>query len=307
MDRGARGPAEPEEADGDEEGADERGLEADFGPEATVVAELRFDVAVVVVEEGEHDGAGADEDAEEGEAFGAEGEAVGVDEDEGEALEPEVEEAVDEGEVEVEEEADGFGEGKGEGPDEYHHADFFARHPFCFDFRLAFHPRVVRQRSDPDSPSVEDVAAARLRQEEEQENEAKPRQPHQLPNRPLPPLVLRRESPNQRTNSRPEHGRDAPHANTVGLFPRLVDIGDGGAAGRERGTADQACEEAEREEHAAVGGVDDGELEEDEGEEGADVDGVAADVRDFGHGCLRGKKDDQHGPRIGCSLAKRAG
>ena len=118
-------PAEPEEADGDEEGADEGGLEADFGAEEAPLVELRFDVSVVVEEEGDHDDEGAQEDAEEGQAFGPEGEVVDFDEDDGEALEPEVEESVDEGQVEVQEEADGLREREGERPDENHHRDLF--------------------------------------------------------------------------------------------------------------------------------------------------------------------------------------
>ena len=69
VDRRARRPAEPEEADGDEEGADEGGLEADFGLDAALGVELRFDVAVVVDEEGDEDDEDADEDAEEGETL----------------------------------------------------------------------------------------------------------------------------------------------------------------------------------------------------------------------------------------------
>ena len=72
VDGGTRGPAEPEQADGDQEGADEGRLEADFGAEETLVVELRFDVFVVVEEEGDHDDKRSEEDAEEGEAFGPE-------------------------------------------------------------------------------------------------------------------------------------------------------------------------------------------------------------------------------------------
>ena len=67
------------------------------------------------------------------------------------------------------------------------------------------------------------------------------------------------------------------------MFLRLIDIGDCGAAGGEHGTADEASDEAEGEEHTGVGGVDDGKLKEDKGEEGADIDRVAAYIRDLGH------------------------
>ena len=55
MDGGARRPAEPEEADGDQEGADEGGLETDFGAKQTLIVELRFNVSVFLNEEGDHD------------------------------------------------------------------------------------------------------------------------------------------------------------------------------------------------------------------------------------------------------------
>ena len=51
MDGGAGAPAEPEEADGDEEGADHGGREALFGFELAASVELGFDVFVEVVEE----------------------------------------------------------------------------------------------------------------------------------------------------------------------------------------------------------------------------------------------------------------
>ena len=126
VDRGAGGPPEPEEADGDEEGADEGGLEAEFGAEEPLLVELRFDVFVVVEEEGDHDDEGSDEDAEEGETLGSEREIVYPDEDYREAFEPEVEQSVDERRIEVQEEADGLCESEGEGPDEDHQPNLFS-------------------------------------------------------------------------------------------------------------------------------------------------------------------------------------
>lgn len=133
----ARRPPEPEQADGDAEGADESRGEAVLGFEVAGGVEEGFHVLVDVPEEGRHDGEGAEEDAEEGEAGGARGEMVDGDEDEGEGFEPEVEESLDEGDVEVEEEDDGFGEGEGEGADEGHLDDFAAGHAFGFELWLA--------------------------------------------------------------------------------------------------------------------------------------------------------------------------
>ena len=53
------GPAEPEEADGDAEGADEGGGEAFFGLEFAGGVELGFDYFVEVEEEGGDDEDGA--------------------------------------------------------------------------------------------------------------------------------------------------------------------------------------------------------------------------------------------------------
>ena len=95
------GPAEPEEADGDAEGADEGGWEALFGLDFAGGVELGFDDFVEVEEEGGDDEDGANEDTDEGETFLAEVEAVDVYEYNGEGFEPDVEEAVDEGYIKI--------------------------------------------------------------------------------------------------------------------------------------------------------------------------------------------------------------
>lgn len=128
----ARRPAEPEEADGDAEGADEGRREAVLWFDLAFGIEFRFHVLVDVPEKRTHGQKGAYEDAEEGEALLLEGELVDTDEDDGEGFEPEVEERVDEGDVEVQEETDGFGEAKGKGADEGHFDDFVSGHAFGF-------------------------------------------------------------------------------------------------------------------------------------------------------------------------------
>lgn len=59
----ARRPPEPEQADGDAEGADEGRGEAVLGFEVAGGVEEGFHVLVDVPEEGRHDGEGAEEDA----------------------------------------------------------------------------------------------------------------------------------------------------------------------------------------------------------------------------------------------------
>ena len=115
---------------------------------------------------------------------------VDADEDDGETFEPEVEQAVDERQVEVEEEADGLGEGERKWSNEDHQPDLFTRHPLGLKLRLALELGIIRQRPDSHRPSIEDITPTCLREEEEQEDEAKTRQPHQLPYRPLPPFIL---------------------------------------------------------------------------------------------------------------------
>lgn len=158
MNRRARRPAEPEQADGDEERADHGGLQTNLGPEFAVLVELGLDELVAVVEKGNHDDEGTDEDAEEGEPFEALGEVIDLAKDDGEGLEPEVEETVGERDVEVEYEADGFFQGKGEGPDEDHEQDFLRGHALGFEFWLAFDINITGSLANVKSSAVDDVA-----------------------------------------------------------------------------------------------------------------------------------------------------
>lgn len=92
MDVRTRGPAEPEEADGDTECANEGGRETEFGFEFSVGVELGFGEFVEVPEERGDDEEGADEDSEVGDAGDAEGETVDAfgGEDYGEGFEPDL-------------------------------------------------------------------------------------------------------------------------------------------------------------------------------------------------------------------------
>ena len=84
MDAGARGPAEPEKADGDAEGADERGRETFLGLEFAVFVELGFDYPVEVIKEWWDDEDGAEEDAYECQTFFGQVEFINAFEDDGE-------------------------------------------------------------------------------------------------------------------------------------------------------------------------------------------------------------------------------
>ena len=108
MDRRARRPAEPEEANGQEEGAEHRGLQTDLGSEFAVLIEFGLNEFVAVVEKWWDNDKGTEEDAKEGEALETLGEMVDLAEDNGERLEPKVEQTVNEGDVEIKCEANGF-------------------------------------------------------------------------------------------------------------------------------------------------------------------------------------------------------
>ncbi|MCJ1286760.1 hypothetical protein MMC26_006106 [Xylographa opegraphella] len=140
---------------------------ADLGAKSTLLVELRLDVLVVVIEEGDHREERSDENSDESETFRSEREMVNVEERYRKTLEPEVQQAIDQRQIEVDEEADRLGEGERERPDEYHFPNLFARHSLHLELWLALQLRIVRQPPDPNCPSIENVTAARLWQKEE--------------------------------------------------------------------------------------------------------------------------------------------
>ena len=300
---GAAGaPAEPEEADGEAEAADEGGREAELGLELTVGVEAGLEEAVQEVEEGRERDEGAGEDADVREAERAEREVVVADEDDREGLEPQVDEGVEQRDVQVEGEDDGLEEGEREGPHQDHHRDLPPRHALGFELRLGLERRRVGfagpHLAQAHRAAVEDVGGGRLGEQEEDEDEAEAREPHELPDRPLPPFGLGREAADQRSEHGSEHGGDAPDGDAVGAFGGGVHVADGGAAGGQHGRAEEPGQEAEGKQHAEVFGVNDGGLETDEDDEGPDVDGVAADEGHFAqwrpdHG-TQAVADDKH-------------
>ena len=212
---------------------------------------------------------------------------VNVEKHDREALKPEIQQSIDQRQVKVDEETDRFGEREGERADEHHHRNLFSGHSLRLNLWLALQPRIVCQRPDPHCPSVKNVATACLRQTEEQEEEAKCGQPHQFPNRPPPVQTFYRKASNEGAEGRPTNSRHPPDTDAIGLFLRLVYICNSGAAGGEHGAADEASDEAECEQHTAVGGIDDRQLKENEGEQGTNINRISTDVRYLGHRCLQ--------------------
>lgn len=122
---GPRGPGEDEEADGRQEGPDERGHEAVFLRAEPVRHDVGDEVEVEVRDVGQHAEPAGDEDAGEEDADDAEGEVVVDGVDEREDLEEGVVDSVDQGRVQVHEGDgrvfDGDFDGLDEGGDEHSH------------------------------------------------------------------------------------------------------------------------------------------------------------------------------------------
>ena len=163
VDRGARRPPEPEEADRYQKGAEEGGREAQLRPDVAGLVELRLCVGVRVPEEGAHDDEGSDEDAEEGEALAAKIETVDAAKDDGERFEPAVHQGIDQRYVHVEGEADGLAEAQGERSDKSHHDGFLARHAFGVELGLTFQLVVAGKLAKAAGPAIKNVCRARLR------------------------------------------------------------------------------------------------------------------------------------------------
>lgn len=135
---------------------------------------------------------------------------------------------------------------------------------------------------DPLRSSGKNVRCIRLGQEEEQHHPRKRRHPDQRPHGPRPPIGHCCKPANGRTKHRRRNGEDAPDDDHVVAHLRTPDIAHGRGTGSEGRRADEAGQEAEGEDAADVGGVDDAKVQPDEGEEGGDVDWTAADGRELG-------------------------
>lgn len=90
MDGDSRGPAEPKKTYGDAEGADEGGLEPQFGLDVAILVEFRFHVFIHVPEEGRDCEKGTEQYAKESETLRPLGKSVDADKDNREAFEPQI-------------------------------------------------------------------------------------------------------------------------------------------------------------------------------------------------------------------------
>jgi len=179
-----------------------------------------------------------------------------------------------------------------DGADETHHDEFVARHAVRHEHRLAGEFLITGELPQAQGPTDEDVVRARLRQEEEEKQEAEGGQPHELPDWPRPGCgdvalkrsVLHCEAPDQRTECGTADRGDAPDAHRVRSLAGGIEIRHRRSARRENRTTEEPSEEAESEQHSEVTCQSRGHLERNEDDEGAQVDGVAADVGDLAHG-----------------------
>lgn len=106
-------------------------------------------------------------------------------------------------------------------------------------------------------------------------------EPAQDPDGPRPALRLRGEAADEWAEHRAAHCRQAPQADDDRPIARGPHVDERRAAGGERGRADEAGEEAQRDERAEVLAERGGDLQQDEDEERDDVDGRAPDLRDL--------------------------
>ena len=162
VDRAPRGPAEPEQADRDEERAEKCRRQSQFGPDVTIFVELWLDVLVCIPKERGHDDESPDEDAEECEALDAEVEAVDSDEDDREGLEPAVQQGIYQRQIKVEGEADWLGEAEGEWSNKCHHEGFVGRHTLGVELWLTFQLVVAGELTQAAGAAVENVCGAGL-------------------------------------------------------------------------------------------------------------------------------------------------
>ena len=229
-----RAPAEPEQTDGDAEGSHAASVQALLRLDLTILVELRFEVFVHVPEVRRDDDQGSDEDAEIGDTFETEREVVDFDKDDDEGLEPDVEDAVDEGNVQVEQEDHWLGEVERERSDEGHHDDVFAGHVLGHEFGLADQLIVAGDLAETLGATDEDVVRAGFGEEEEEEDQTEPAEPHQLPDGPCPG---RSEATSERCRSnskscdkwakcRSTDSCDTPYRHGVGTLRWAVHVGE---------------------------------------------------------------------------------
>ena len=246
-------PSEPEETYGDEQRADDGDGHAFLWLELTLVVILGFLYVIQVREEGGHDDERADEEAEERQAEELLAPVVDTEKDNGEGLEPDVEEGVDEADVDVEREHDRLLKVERKGAHEDVDGKVARGHGSRGNLGGGHDRGVARGLAQTARAAVEDVRCGGLGEEEEEQDERRAREPHQLPDRPAPALEARREAPEQRAQARRRRGEDSPDRHPVRALLGGVQVRDGRAARGEDRRAEESREEAEGHQHAVVG------------------------------------------------------
>lgn len=93
------------------------------------------------------------------------------------------------------------------------------------------------------------------------------------------------KAPDQRAHDGATDGCDSPDADGIGPVLRCKHITQASSTGGKYGTSDESRNEAECEQHAKVDGQRSWYLQNDEDDQSPDVDGIAANLRYFTHGC----------------------
>jgi len=198
----ARCPSKPEQTYRDEQSADDGDGHAFLWLQLSLVVILGLLDVIQVREERGHDDECANEQSEERQADELLAPVVDTEKHDGEGLEPDVQERIDEACVDVEREHDRLLEVERKGANEDVDGDIAPGHGSSRNLRAGHDRRVARGLAQAARTAVEDVGGRCLGEEEEEQDERRAREPHQLPDRPAPALEVRREAPEQRAQAR---------------------------------------------------------------------------------------------------------
>lgn len=228
---------------------------------STIFGEAGLDVVVVVVPVRRNTNQTADTDAEVAQSSNSETESVDLLKGDGDRLQPAVEYSVDEGNVQVEGKNNGLGQGEGERLDQSHLSHVGTRHVFTHNLRLALDLVVglafqtvvlLLPFAKTVRATVQDVVRRGLGEKEDQEDEARARNPDEDPDRPSPAFELSCPITDDRTNGGAHDVGDTVDGESVGALGRWEDVCQRSASSSENGGTEETSQETEGEQHADV-------------------------------------------------------
>lgn len=272
--RGGR-PREPEEAGGEQSGADDHGRKPLFRHDFAVF--LQFPGEARLGDPGDDDDADedADGDAEEGEGADAVVPAALLLEGDGEGFEEEVGDAVDEGEVDGDEDEDGFEDEHGEGAEEVFDDDFVGVDAGFVG--VGVEGPVFGFVAQFSGASLEEDGRVGFRDEDQSEGAEEKHHDHRYPRRPPPAEVtLRDEAAHDGPGDGADEGGGGEDSDGDATVDGVPEVGEGAADDGDGGAAEGTAEEAGEHDGFDVLGGGDGDLEDAEDEEAEEEGGSAA-------------------------------